>query len=184
MDNQIEHYQKLLTGFLEEYAAAYNKNTTGAQAQVLYDYQRNHFQLLRTGWRGKDYRFGVIFHFDIREGKIWVQENRTDILIAEELVARGVPKTDIVLGLQPAEDRPYTARRAGASGWALWSRATSASSTSPRKPLSAWPPRPKTWTSSMIGCTGPILNCCPADFSPSKSTTEIVIYSVIPTFAG
>ena len=43
MDNQIESYQKLLTDLLEEYAAAYNKNTTGAQAQVLCDYQRNHF---------------------------------------------------------------------------------------------------------------------------------------------
>ena len=63
---------------------------------------------MRTGWRGQDYRFGVVFYFDIRDGKIWVQENRTDILIAEELVERGVPKSDIVLGLQPPADRART----------------------------------------------------------------------------
>jgi len=108
MDNKIIAYQKLLTELLEEYATSYNKTSKGAKAQVLCDYQRNHFQLMRTGWQGQDYRFGVIFHFDIQDGKIWVQENRTDILIAEELVERGVPKTDIVLGLQPAEDRAYT----------------------------------------------------------------------------
>jgi hypothetical protein len=108
-NNKVAAYQKLLTDVLEEYAADYNRNALGdTKAQVLCDYQSNHFQLMRLGWRNGDYRFGVIFHFDIRDGKIWLQENRTDILIAQELVERGVPKDDIVLGLQPAQDRAYT----------------------------------------------------------------------------
>lgn len=60
------------------------------------------------GWDKDQYRFGVIFHFDIVNGKIWLQQNRTDILIARELVQRGIPKDDIVLGLQPPEARSYT----------------------------------------------------------------------------
>ena len=48
-------------------------------------------------------------HFEIIEGKIWVQENMTEELVAEELVKRGVPKTAIVLGVQPPAMRPHTA---------------------------------------------------------------------------
>ena len=42
------------------------------------------------------------------ERKIWLQQNLTDRNPAEELVAMGVPKEDIVLGLQPPYKRPYT----------------------------------------------------------------------------
>lgn len=47
-------------------------------------------------------------HLDIKDGKIWIQRNQTDKLLADELVAMGVPKNDIVLGLQPVYAREYT----------------------------------------------------------------------------
>jgi len=40
---------------------------------------------------------------------VWIQANNTDRLIAEELVAAGIPPESIVLGLQPPDVRPYTA---------------------------------------------------------------------------
>ena len=40
---------------------------------------------------------------------MWIQANNTDRLIAEELVAAGIPAKSIVLGLQPPDVRPYTA---------------------------------------------------------------------------
>jgi hypothetical protein len=49
-----------------------------------------------------------IIHFDIKDGKIWLQQNLTDQNPAEELVEMGVPREDIVLGLQPPYKRPYT----------------------------------------------------------------------------
>jgi hypothetical protein len=47
-------------------------------------------------------------HFDIKDGKIWLQQNLTDQNPAEELIAMGVSRQDIVLGLQPPYKRPYT----------------------------------------------------------------------------
>lgn len=41
-------------------------------------------------------------------GKIWLMVDNTDVRIAEELVDRGVPRTDIVLGFQPEEVRKFT----------------------------------------------------------------------------
>jgi hypothetical protein len=47
-------------------------------------------------------------HLDIKEGKIWLQQNLTDQNPAEELVKKGVPRTDIILGLQAPYKRAYT----------------------------------------------------------------------------
>jgi hypothetical protein len=47
-------------------------------------------------------------HFDIKAGQVWIQQNMTDVDVAEELVEMGVLKEDIVLGLHPAYKRPYT----------------------------------------------------------------------------
>jgi hypothetical protein len=43
-----------------------------------------------------------------KEGKIWLQQNLTDQNPAEELVKKGVPRTDIILGLQAPYKRAYT----------------------------------------------------------------------------
>ena len=40
-------------------------------------------------------------HFDIKDGKIWVQHDGTEIGVANELVELGVAKEDIVLAYHP-----------------------------------------------------------------------------------
>jgi hypothetical protein len=47
-------------------------------------------------------------HLDIKDGKIWIQRNMTEMDIAAELVEKGVAREDIVLGLHPPYKRPYT----------------------------------------------------------------------------
>jgi hypothetical protein len=106
MDNSL-NYSAVLSDFLESYAADMNRGNLGITAKVLVDRERGHYQLLNNGWRNGKYYFYVVFHFDLIDGKIWIQENRTDILVAEELQTQGVPKKDIVLGLQSPEVRDY-----------------------------------------------------------------------------
>lgn len=40
---------------------------------------------------------GCVLHLDIKNSKIWIQHDGTEIGIANELVKLGVPKEDIVL---------------------------------------------------------------------------------------
>jgi hypothetical protein len=47
-------------------------------------------------------------HLDIKEGKVWVQHNATEIRIAHELASMGIPKEDIILGFQAPYAREYT----------------------------------------------------------------------------
>ncbi|NEP59720.1 MAG: XisI protein [Symploca sp. SIO2G7] len=39
-------------------------------------------------------------HFDIKDGKIWIQENVTEAELGQDLVNMGVAREDIVLGFQ------------------------------------------------------------------------------------
>jgi hypothetical protein len=105
MAEKLKQYEQIIIETLQEYAAMFNQQDNGLQAKVIVDKEGKHYQLLNTGWRKDEYLFYIIFHFDIINDKVWVQENRTDILIAQELSERGIPKSDIVLGLQLPELR-------------------------------------------------------------------------------
>lgn len=78
------------------------------QNELLFDTVRVHYQLMRVGWRNLSRVYHTVLHFDIKDGKIWLQQNTTDIDVGQELVEMGVPKQDIVLGLHPEYKRPYT----------------------------------------------------------------------------
>ncbi|MDZ7898016.1 MAG: XisI protein [Arcicella sp.] len=100
-------YQQILCEVLQEYGEIEKKLTPGVKRQVIIDKERKHYQLLSVGWHNKKFVYNVAFHFDIMEGKIWIQQNSTDVLIADELIERGVLKSDIVLGFIPENVRNY-----------------------------------------------------------------------------
>jgi XisI protein len=105
--DKIKAYQDVIVRFLQYY----NQETGGNQPankqrrRILADFENNSFQLLSLGWEGKQYIFGPIFHFDIIDGKIWMQCNNTEWEVVDFLMENGVPKQDIVLGFVPEQAR-------------------------------------------------------------------------------
>jgi XisI protein len=98
--DKVKKYQKILESLLEEYASQMDNGKDFSENQVITDYKRNHFQLFYVGWEKENYINHPVFHFDIRGEKVWIQVNNTDLLIGQELINRGILKSDIVLGLQ------------------------------------------------------------------------------------
>ena len=47
-------------------------------------------------------------HFDILDGKVWLQYNGTEDFVAERLVEMGVPRSDIVIGFHSPFKRQFT----------------------------------------------------------------------------
>ncbi|MBF2029794.1 MAG: XisI protein [Oscillatoriales cyanobacterium C42_A2020_001] len=78
------------------------------EVQLLFDPERDHYQLVDLGWDGQRRIYNCVIHLDIRDGKVWIQRNQTDERIAEQLIALGVARADIILGLQPPNLRQYT----------------------------------------------------------------------------
>ena len=103
--DKIIKYQQVILGLLEEYAAIPPSYSTALRDEVVADTIRNHFQLISLGWENNCFIYEVVFHLDIIDGKIWIQQNNTEADLAAELVERGIPKSDLVIGFQPADIR-------------------------------------------------------------------------------
>ena len=52
--------------------------------------------------------YGPMMHLDIKNEKIWIQQNTTEVDIALELMSMGVPKQDIVIGFHTPKMRQFT----------------------------------------------------------------------------
>lgn len=104
--DSLSQYRAIIQTILGEYST--RRSTEEIESQCIFDLQRDHYQIVNVGWENQRRVYGCVLHLDIKNNKIWLQYNGTEIDIAQELVARGVAKSDIVLGFQPAYRRPLT----------------------------------------------------------------------------
>ena len=105
---KIEKYQKAITEILQAEARNFSLQPE-LQDHIVTDKEHNHFQLLRIGWVDDDRILQILIHIDIKpDGKVWIQENLTELAVDDELVKKGVPPTDIVLGMHPPSYRKFT----------------------------------------------------------------------------
>ncbi|MEI6408299.1 MAG: XisI protein [Bacteroidota bacterium] len=97
---KIKKYQKIILSLLEEYAAITSPFMPDVSNKVIVDTKGHQYQLIRIGWYKDRHVHYTVFHFEILDGKVWIQENRTDVKIDEELVSAGILPNDIMSGLQ------------------------------------------------------------------------------------
>ena len=105
--DSIEQYRQFVKQILTEHAQIAT-TTDLVKAELIFDSEHDHYQLAYVGWQGDKRVFGPVMHFDIQDGKIWIQYNGTEDSIAERLVEMGVPTSDIVLGFHSAFKRQFT----------------------------------------------------------------------------
>ena len=105
----VERYRQYIQKLLQDRAHRSMRSNSAQEALTIFDVERDHYQLVYVGWkRNGDRDYGCLLHLDIKDGKIWIQYDGTLGGIANELVALGVPKQDIVLGFQPPALRKFT----------------------------------------------------------------------------
>lgn len=102
--DKLERYRQIVQNLLER-CAAYSPAKEGVESQLLIDTQRDHYQWMRVGWNRSKRVYHIVMHLDIQDGNVWIQQNTTDTDLTQELLASGVAREDIVLGLQPAYKR-------------------------------------------------------------------------------
>lgn len=104
----INQYQKAVLKVLEEYRQQFHLSSQNIRNQILVDEKNHHYQFLWMGWKGTDHVFNVAFHIDLIDDKIWIQQDNTEIGVANLLVEKGIPKSKIVLAYFPEGHRVYT----------------------------------------------------------------------------
>lgn len=105
--DKLNKYRQYIQQFLIEESQG---KTLGGdiESETVFDLINDRYLLIDLGWNGHQRIYNCVLHLEIREEKIWIQRNQTDILIADILIAKGVAKDDIILGLQPPYIREYT----------------------------------------------------------------------------
>jgi hypothetical protein len=94
--DRLNHHRQCIRDFLNRYSQFWQES--GVENQIIFDTERDHYLLLKAGWNGDQRIYYPVLHFDIKDDKIWVQENTTDIEIDKDLEDMGISKKEIVVG--------------------------------------------------------------------------------------
>ena len=106
---RLTQYRQAIRKVLTTHAKPETNNSNAdIEYQLIFDSEHDHYQLLDVGWEDLKRIYNCYIHIDIKQGKVWIQRNMTEIDLAQELHELGVPKEDIVLGLHPPYKRPLT----------------------------------------------------------------------------
>lgn len=105
--DKLEKYRQFIKEILTEHAQI-STTTDTVKGELIFDSEHDHYQLAYVGWQGDKRIFGPVMHFDIENGKIWIQYNGTEEAIAQRLVDMGVPPSDIIIGFHSPFKRQFT----------------------------------------------------------------------------
>lgn len=106
--DQVKQYKKIVRELVEEVGSMGDLSDKSIDTQLITDDEHGHYLLYFNGWRDAESRtYGCFLHLDVTEdGKVWLQYDGTDLIIAQLLQEKGIPKEDIVLGFQAPYKRP------------------------------------------------------------------------------
>lgn len=100
-------YRNAILDLFQEYDKFWG-HSGGLQNRIIADIQHNAFVMISFGWQNEEkYTHLLCFHIEIINGKVWVHENNTEALIADELIEKGVDAGDIILGFIEPEKLDY-----------------------------------------------------------------------------
>ncbi|MEY2977460.1 MAG: XisI protein [Prochlorotrichaceae cyanobacterium] len=103
----LDYYRQIIQDILAEYST--HKPAYGdIEMEVIFDRNHDRYQLVCTGWNQQKRIYGSLIHIDLKGNKIWIENDGTEVGIANLLVERGVDKNNIVLAYQAPHLRQYT----------------------------------------------------------------------------
>ncbi len=102
--------RQIVRELLEYYVSlGASHRTQDNPAFVLVDKDENHFQWMRLGWLGQRRVYGCVMHLEVKDNKIWVHQDNTDLDPVGALLERNILPSDIVLAFHP----PYVRKDTG-----------------------------------------------------------------------
>lgn len=105
--NKLEKYQKTIVKILSQYAKLPYAHGN-LERRFIISQDQNNYLLLTLGWQSEQRVHFCLVHLEIFNDKIWIHQDGIEDGIANDLVAEGISKSDIVLGFHPPEIRQYT----------------------------------------------------------------------------
>ena len=107
IDDKLVAYRSIIEELLARWAAVPNLEE-GVRDRTVFDEKNDRYAVISEGWDQGERIHQVVADLEIVNGKVWIQADNTDIVIARELESQGIPKSDIVLGFRPPVIRAET----------------------------------------------------------------------------
>ncbi|NEQ70672.1 MAG: XisI protein [Symploca sp. SIO2D2] len=107
MDSIFVSYQAAIQQVFDDYIEFLGE-AEDIQLNLVIGRERDRYLLVELGWENGYRIYGTVLHIDNIDNKLWIQHDETEEGIADELVALGIPKQQIVLGFKPIERRKIT----------------------------------------------------------------------------
>ncbi len=105
--DKVDKYRQIIKEVLTEYSQIKPANGE-IEVIPIFNSESNSYQVIHIGWENRHRIYGCTVHIDIKDNKVWIQNDHTEVGIANELVDKGIPKKDIVLGYQAPYLRGFT----------------------------------------------------------------------------
>lgn len=99
----LARYREIIKTILTRYHVILSrKPKDGIERSLILDENRDHYMLMTVGW-GANYEriYRTPIYVRLHNGKFWIEEDSTEQGIATDLLAAGVPHSDIVLAFYP-----------------------------------------------------------------------------------
>lgn len=111
--DKLEEYRNTIKKILTEYyEMSNNQDFKNGKIEVserlAFDEKRDQYIWFRFGWQEKKHIQHIIIYLCIKNDKIWVEEDATDLCVVDDLLLAGIPKSDIVLGFHHPSKRSLT----------------------------------------------------------------------------
>ncbi|WP_017661861.1 XisI protein [Baaleninema simplex] len=75
------------------------------ETELVFDRDRDRYLLVNLGWQEDLRIYDSVLHLEIRDDRIWIQRNQTDVRIADALKELGIEGDRIVVGVVPPSYR-------------------------------------------------------------------------------
>ncbi|HLJ56931.1 MAG TPA: XisI protein [Chthonomonadaceae bacterium] len=105
--DRTDEYRDIVKRVLRQ-VADISPSDDNIRTELVRDDSLGHYQLGQVGWEGDRRIDDTFLHIDVVDGKIWLQHDGTNLIIADDLLEAGVPKEHIVLAFHPPKLRQYT----------------------------------------------------------------------------
>ena len=111
--DKLEYYRRTIETLLTEYyemtvKGEKDRDDAETEHRLAFDEEREQYLWFRSGWDGKQRIRHFIMYLQIKNGKIWVEEDGTNLCVVDDLLAAGISKSDIVLGFHNPYKRKFT----------------------------------------------------------------------------
>ncbi|MBX2930226.1 MAG: XisI protein [Saprospiraceae bacterium] len=107
--DKITKYKTIVRKLVEEIGQLGSSSFEDVETQIITDDEHGHYLLYSNGWSNESRTYGCYVHIDVRpDGKVWLQHDGTNLVLANELLVKGILKTDLVLGFHSPFFRKQT----------------------------------------------------------------------------